>query len=208
MRTRIVKFYRWHDPIRELVEHFDSESDNQRYGVVGLEDDEPDEVLPVHNIPKRLGPMLVGPQGIIPLTDKNCPSASYSFWMMHTNFNLSMTVVQQIERVDGVESLNIFSRYRARLSVGELFKDEEVKQSITDLLCVTAKTKKIDSSIYDNVTKFLSSRYQYWAIVTVGKTLVPISGNNKEEVDNKIKEQKNCTEVIKSWDETAKTSNL
>jgi hypothetical protein len=50
--------------------------------------------------------------------------------MGHTNFDISKKIAQIIERTDGVETLDIFTRYRFRVSIGKAFDDSETMRNI------------------------------------------------------------------------------
>jgi hypothetical protein len=50
--------------------------------------------------------------------------------MGHTNFDISKKIAQMIERTDGVETLDIFTRYRFRVSIGKAFDDSETMRNI------------------------------------------------------------------------------
>lgn len=54
----------------------------------------------------------------------------FNFWMGHTNFDISKKIAQIIERTDGVETLDIFTRYRFRISIGKAFNDSETMRNI------------------------------------------------------------------------------
>ena len=45
-------------------------------------------------------------------------------------FNVSKNIANMIQQCEGVESLDIFTRYRFRISVGKVFKDSEVMNNI------------------------------------------------------------------------------
>jgi hypothetical protein len=76
------------------------------------------------------GPVLTGPMGIIPLRESNLPGKLFNFWMGDTDFTLSKEVESTIKRVRGVETLDLFTRYRFRLGVGRLFDEKVVMESV------------------------------------------------------------------------------
>jgi hypothetical protein len=77
-------------------------------------------------------PCLSGPMGIIPIHEGNTPSANYNFWMGDCDFDLTFGVVEKIEMVRGVETLDIFTRYRFRVAIGRAFDPKTVMQSIEE----------------------------------------------------------------------------
>lgn len=54
----------------------------------------------------------------------------FALYELNTNFNLSRDVCSRIENVVGVETLDVISRYRARIGVGKMFDGDEVGQSV------------------------------------------------------------------------------
>lgn len=74
---------------------------------------------------------IVTPMGLIPYDEHNAASKSFNFWTGHTNFNLSAPITKMIEKTDGVETLDIFTRYRFRIGIGKLFKPSDVMSEIS-----------------------------------------------------------------------------
>lgn len=105
----------------------DSSSDN-------IDDQYPDDThneLNENMIRKQQVKAIITPMGIIPYDETNSASKSFNFWIGHTNFNVSKPVSTIIETTDGVETLDIFTRYRFRIGIGRLFKPSEVMSTIT-----------------------------------------------------------------------------
>lgn len=78
--------------------------------------------------------VISSPMGLIPYNEYTASSKIFNFWVGHTNFNLSKSIVSLIESCEGVEILDIFTRYRFRLGVGKCFIDSEVMQKIQDVV--------------------------------------------------------------------------
>jgi hypothetical protein len=80
------------------------------------------------------GPLkaIITPMGLIPYTENTASSKIFNFWVGHTNFNLSRKVVDIIETSDGVETLDVFTRYRFRIAIGKVFDDAKVMTNIND----------------------------------------------------------------------------
>ena len=68
--------------------------------------------------------------GIIPYNEYTASSKIFNFWTGHTNFNIIDSVAYSIETTEGVETLDIFTRYRFRIGIGKAFEDREVMRSI------------------------------------------------------------------------------
>lgn len=75
---------------------------------------------------------IITPMGIVPYDEYNSASKIFNFWIGHTNFNISKQVSQIIENIEGVETLDVFTRYRFRIGIAKLFKPSEVMSSITN----------------------------------------------------------------------------
>lgn len=83
---------------------------------------------------KKAVRVIATPMGIIPVNDNTMSGKLFNFWMGHTNFNITPSVAQTIERTNGVETLDIFTRYRFRISVGKAFDDSEVMRNINTMV--------------------------------------------------------------------------
>lgn len=70
------------------------------------------------------------PFGIIPLTEQSMPSKIFNFWTMHTNFPITKSVVDVLNKTLGIETLDVFTPYRVRISIGKAFDTLEVKARI------------------------------------------------------------------------------
>lgn len=77
---------------------------------------------------------LFTPFGTFPLTEHSIPSKLFKFWTGHVNFTLDAGMVSVIESVPGVETLNIWSRYRFRVGIGKLFDDGQVMYAIKEAI--------------------------------------------------------------------------
>ena len=70
--------------------------------------------------------------GVIPIPEHADPSTTFNFWIGHANFEITEDISKTIEKVEGVETLEVYTRYRFRIGIGKLFKDSEVMVSIQD----------------------------------------------------------------------------
>lgn len=93
-----------------------------------------------HNNTLKNTKVIITPLGIVPFDELNDCDSIYNFWTGHTNFNISNTVASIIEEVSGVETLDIFTRYRFRIGVGKAFKDGEVIADINNTVYSKLKT--------------------------------------------------------------------
>lgn len=78
--------------------------------------------------------MIMTPMGVIPMTEHTRAGDIFNFWTAHTNFRLTQEIVDVIDSIDGVETFDIFTPYRWRISVGKAFYSPSVKQGIMKAL--------------------------------------------------------------------------
>lgn len=158
------------------------------------------------------GPVIVGPMGIIPLNEHNIPSKVYCFWMGHTNFTITEKVQHDIAKVDGVEALDVFSRYRFRLAVGKAFLSEtdptgrSVLTAVQDKVCPKVKKSKQEKRVVTNevtldvMKKHMNNKYPYWIIFSKPDGTFDTKGaNTKEELILEF-DKRNDEAVATSWE--------
>ena len=77
-------------------------------------------------------------QQVIPVDPKLLENvtltSNFDCWMGHTNFNITDSIKQQLNKIDGVEILRICSRYRFFVGVGKMFDFATVRRNIEDKL--------------------------------------------------------------------------
>lgn len=202
MPKKIVRWERWADPFddEKLKEAEESVDDDRAYK---------DSFEKAEQQGKRVrytGPVLVGPMGIIPITENNTPSKIYNFWMMHTNFNISKPVLEKIRECPGVETLDVFTRYRARIGIGKVFKEDKVRKKISLILTKEEPKKEVSEPItpkLDNLNvlkKQMASRYKFWAIAILKNGEMKLFGGDSQEfVEHKIAEIE-YDKTHKSWE--------
>tara|TARA_B100001778_G_scaffold119801_1_gene98410 strand:+ start:1152 stop:1604 length:453 start_codon:yes stop_codon:yes gene_type:complete len=111
--------------LNELLEEIDEENS-----------EEAETLLPPIDLDQKLSKQFGGqkfmitPMGVMPITDNTISTKIFNFWTGHTNFNISTSVADTIQRCDGVESLDVFTRYRFRISIGKVFKESDVMHTI------------------------------------------------------------------------------
>mgnify|MGYP001489923786 CR=1 FL=1 len=74
------------------------------------------------------------PLGIFHYEDKLKPSEKFDCWIGYTNFDITQNVSDLIEFVDGVEALEVMSRYTFFLGVGKMFNFRDVRLGIESLI--------------------------------------------------------------------------
>jgi len=83
-------------------------------------------------ITKKPYKLAITQVGVIPFYEHSLPSKIFKFWVGHTNFNISPKVAIAIENTDGVEVLNIFTRYRFRIAIAKSFDSKSVRKNIQE----------------------------------------------------------------------------
>lgn len=74
--------------------------------------------------------VITTPMGIIPLNDNTASNKIFNFWTGHSNFDITANILRIIEDTEGVETLDVFTRYRFRIAVGKAFDDSIVMRNI------------------------------------------------------------------------------
>lgn len=108
------------DIIDEFIDDEDEDSDiNQSADLSSNKNNKPIKVI-------------ASPLGLIPYNEHTASGKIFNFWIGHTNFNITSFVKNILETSDGVEILDIFTRYRFRIGIGKCFSDSETMKLIND----------------------------------------------------------------------------
>jgi hypothetical protein len=59
---------------------------------------------------------------------------NFDCWVGHTNFDITPQIKKELDSVQGIEVLKIFSRYRFFIGVGKMFNFKSVRNNIENLL--------------------------------------------------------------------------
>lgn len=113
----LIIWEKWQDPFGEKNEDipdYDDYTDEEEGAVVSK--------------------VLLTPMGMIPYNDNTASCKIFNFWLGHTNFSITKTIADILENVDGVETLDIFTRYRFRIGIGKAFDDSDVMRTINNCI--------------------------------------------------------------------------
>lgn len=130
----LIKWEKWVDPFgRDMDEAKWTDYNDDIVDIGGMVDDNPDD----EDYPKPISSnnpikVIASPLGLIPYNEHTASGKIFNFWLGHTNFNVSSTVKDIIEDCDGVEILDIFTRYRFRIAIGKCFNDSDTMSLIND----------------------------------------------------------------------------
>lgn len=195
-----VAWVKWVDPLipEEMAEEFEEDFDG--YELTRQSFSDGGERI---KKPHYTGAFIYGPLGIVPLQHHNLPSKLYNFWMGHTNFNISSSVADTIEKTEGVETLKVFTRYRFWISIGKCFNQEEVKNEIARRLTYEPKIANPKTAAINAIKDYESKQFANWAVIRCknGK-LLGIGDNDLEKVKQRIKDLNGVFEKIEvcSWE--------
>jgi len=142
-----IVWQKWHDPFMEdsapthlspedfieepeYIDDVNEIKKNENYPTE-YEDAEGDETenKEVH---KKHFKAIITPFGIMPYDEYNSIGRSFNFWIGHTNFDITNNIVDIIELASGVETLDVFTRYRFRIGIAQLFTSADVMSDITN----------------------------------------------------------------------------
>lgn len=153
------------------------------------------------------------PFGILPMTEHSLASNRFDFWIMHSNFNLTKDILDAIAQIPGVETLEPYTRYRARIGFPKsgLFNKETVKRNIEDIILLKDDIKqqtiidglkiKFNQQVYKLVSdtkKLLAKKYKCWAIYVLPNGQIDIVSANHlgKEFTNKYNALKTTCVVV------------
>lgn len=117
-----IVWEKWIDPFGEDIEE-------TQWGSYDDDDEDLDTLSTQKEIFKnQTKPIKVisSPMGLIPYNEHTSSGKIFNFWVGHTNFNISKGVVDIVENCEGVEILDVFTRYRFRIAIAKCFNDNEV----------------------------------------------------------------------------------
>jgi len=187
MKNKIV-WEKWRDPM--LTNYLDEEWP-------GSDLDEDEDKIPVHTVERQ--PVMHTPFGMLSVLDASMACKQFDFWMMHTNFDITEGLANVIENLPGVETLEIYTRYRARLGFPRsgLFTARDVmhsvQQAVDDIhhMDQNQVLEGLDISIAEHVMEArdkVEKKYEHWAIWMVpnGNLEVVGSDTDDETYRNKI----------------------
>jgi hypothetical protein len=121
---------KWKDPFGsdsedDIASIADSLARGEEY-----DEDEVKEVL--SSLREIRSKIILTPLGAIPYNENTAAGKIFNFWTGHTNFSITNSISDIIEESDGVETLDVFTRYRFRISIGKAFQDSSVMRSINN----------------------------------------------------------------------------
>tara|TARA_R110002020_G_scaffold216352_1_gene423886 strand:+ start:807 stop:1409 length:603 start_codon:yes stop_codon:yes gene_type:complete len=132
----------------------------------------------------KIPKLVTTPAGVFQMHDKMNVLNQFDCWMGHTNFDITQSVKNKIEKSAGVEMLIIISRYRFFIGVGQLFKLRDVRTNIEQSLI----GEQMDEDTRESVTliKEMISEDKYWTIFVSPAGKIEYASTNDEEDESYI----------------------
>jgi len=112
--------------------------------------------------------ILYTPMGPYPEESLMKPSDRWDCWLGYTNFDISKSVEDQIENVEGIEALRILGRYSFFMGVGKLFNIKNVRTDIEKELCVYTEREILsdeNTNATVNLVKEQLKTKKYWSML-------------------------------------------
>ncbi len=72
----------------------------------------------------------------------------FDCWIGHTNFNITTSIKNKLNEVDGIEVLNVVSRYRFFIGIGKMFNFSDVRKDIEKI--ITSRGETLGNSIEES----------------------------------------------------------
>lgn len=163
----------------------------------GYDLDENGDKIPIHTAKQQ--PVMHTPHGMLSVVGSAFASNAFDFWTMHTNFDITDGLAHAIELVPGVETLEITTRYRARIGFPRsgLFKSIDVKLGIESTIheifhaqqnqqLVGLELEAAEKAM--GVRDDLEKKYEHWALWIVPNGSVEVLGTDKidEQYNDKL----------------------
>lgn len=142
----LIVWQKWIDPFGKDLDQSrwtDYENENPDIDFHRNEDSDTED-RPIYKQAGETIKVIASPMGIIPYNEHTASGKIFNFWTGHTNFDITKDIMDTLESVAGVETLDVFTRYRFRVAIGKCFDEALVMNTI-------------NKTIY----KFLDNKYEY-----------------------------------------------
>jgi hypothetical protein len=153
--------------------------------------------------------VLYTPMGVLGCVTDTFVANSFDFWMMYTNFSITPQIAQIIDNTHGVESLDIYTKYRARIGfpTSGLFDVEHVMQQIKDRIVFLDRQSQNQqlTGLSEDLTKKaietrdkLDDKFEYWAMLVLPNGNIEVMCSNEKNItfDEKVKVLKTTEQCV------------
>jgi len=124
----LILWQKWEDPLTQMQNQIKIQIRNQyiNQNLTPNGYNEENNQIPIPQI--QSFPMMATPMGLFPAPIPNM--STFNFWIGHSNFKVTEPIWNILNNAHGIESLDLFSPYRFRISVGQAFNEVAVKRNI------------------------------------------------------------------------------
>ena len=176
MLKKKIAWERWDEDVleQEIVENFYD---------LSQEDDNEEAIEDALVFLQKIPSLVTTPMGMYQLHDKMSIVNQFDCWMGYTNFDITQSVQESIEKIEGVELLNVMTRYRFFLGIGKLFDFSSARRLIEESLCDLRTDEDIideDTGEAIDIIKEDISSDRYWAIFVTQAGEISYASTNKE----------------------------
>jgi hypothetical protein len=140
----MTKVISWEKYEFEFGGHEGHEEESEVFNEIDEMDDLSDMDIPV---------VMNTPFGLFRVDDSMNPFKRFEFRMGHTNFDITPSIMNQIQEVPGVEVLLVSTRYRFIIATGKLFDFGDVRLAIEREVCGKHKTHFLIDEINNKTIK-------------------------------------------------------
>jgi len=176
---------KWVDPLQpKSFEEPDDQFDDEEFGSPEFSPGTSFKALPT-------------PFGMFTVTNHSLASNKFDFWMLHTNFRITYAIATIMKNIDGVETINVLTRYRIRFGfpVSGLFSVSDVREEIESTTVNYFRRHQNSAlNIFDSDTSqkaqeirnYLDNRNEHWALYVLPNGNMEIIKENKTKVTDKF----------------------
>lgn len=148
MNKKMIVWEKWIDPLNSNIDeveypgYFDSESINDIEflsddpEIESYIDDEKQQDSKSRSMSYNPTRIASTAHGFVVLTEHSFASKHFDFWTLHYNRDISEEIVSEIEKCDGVETVDAITRYRVRIGFNRIllaaegFNLTEIKRGV------------------------------------------------------------------------------
>jgi hypothetical protein len=152
------------------------------------DDNDEDEEMMV-----ELEPIMIRtPIGVYSPFEPMSPSKMFDCWIFHTNFDITEKDVNLLRKVEGIEVLQVMSRYRAFVGIGKMFTFGKVREQIQLELCgqPSEGNPYVQNEIFDKIENIFGnmSDSKKWAIFLGNDgNIISITQETESQEDYELK---------------------
>lgn len=152
--------------------------------------------MPIFSQPESK--LLHTPLGFFPIDSPLKPSDRWDCRIGHTNFEITQSTKEILNRIDGVEALKVLGRYTFFIGIATMFKFKDVRVDIEKRLCSYTEQEVLDeeTKITVDLVRGQLETNKYWSIFVSGSGEVDYVVSNSLDQTyldglNKLLEAKN-----------------